>query len=248
MQEPPKESKNKTETRNNDDSKAIKLNSSDSKVQLKMSQKIINCKDSSLNDISILNSNNTKSKKHNKNFIYDDDYEFNELSYSEALKADKRAYPQYYFSVLRMRYLLVFTFSSNDYNSKSIKIILFLFIFSLYFTINSLFFRDSTMYKIYIDKRSFNFIYQIPQIIYSSIISGLINSIVTYLSLSEKNIIQLKKDSVITENKVKNLINCLKIKFFLFLEIEFSLLLLFFLVINSVKMDFPLLIMFLRCI
>ena len=162
MQEPPKESKNKTETRNNDDSKAIKLNSSDSKVQLKMSQKIINCKDSSHNDISILNSNNTKIKKHNKNFIYDDDYEFNELSYSEALKADKRAYPQYYFSVLRMRYLLVFTFSSNDYNSKSIKIILFLFIFSLYFTINSLFFRDSTMYKIYIDKRSFNFIYQIP--------------------------------------------------------------------------------------
>ena len=148
-----------------------------------------------------------------------------------------------------MKYLLVFTFfARNDYNSKSIKICLFLFNFSLYFTINSLFFNNATMHRIYIDKGSFNFIYQIPQIAYSSIISGAINSIVTFLSLSEKNIIRLKKDIFITEKKVEKLIKCLKIKFFLFLEIEFSLLLLFFLVINSVKMDFPLLIMFLRCI
>ena len=181
IQEPPKESKNRTEARNNDESKAIKLNSSDSKVQLKISQKIINCKDSSRNDISILNSNNIKSKNHNKNIIYYDDNEFNGLSYSEAFKADRRTYLQYYFSLLRMRYLIVFTFSNNDYNSKSIKISLFLFIFSLYFTVNTLFFRDSTMHKIYIDKGSFNFIYQIPQIIYSSIISGIINTIVTYL-------------------------------------------------------------------
>ena len=83
------------------------------------------------------------------------------------------------------------------------------------------------MHKIYIDKGSFNFIYQIPQIVYSSFISGAINAIVSYLSLSEKNIIQLKKEAFITEKKVKNLINCLKVKFFLFFIIEFLLLLLF---------------------
>ena len=127
-----------------------------------------------------------------------------------------------------MRYLLVFTFFSiNDYNSRSIKISLFLFNFSLYLTINSLFFSDSTMHKIFIDKGSFNFIYQIPQILYSSIISGVINSIIFYLSLSERSIIELKKDSFITEKKIKNLINGLKVKFFLFFIIEFSLLLLF---------------------
>ena len=228
MQAPPKESKNRNEIINNNDSKGIKLNnSSDSKVQLKISQKIIDCKDSSRKDISILNSNYIKSKKHNKNFIYYDDNEFNELSYSEAFKVDRRTYRQYYFSVLRMKYLLVFTFSSNDYNSKSIKISLFIFTFSLYFTVNSLFFRDSTMHKIYIDKGSFNFIYQIPQIIYSSIISNVINSIVTYFSLTEKKIIEIKKEPSMTKKKVKNLINCLKIKFFLFFEIEFSFLLLF---------------------
>ena len=45
--------------------------------------------------------------------------------------------------------------------------------------------------------------------------------------MSEKKIIQLKKDPSITKKKVKNLINCLKVKFFLFFEIEFSLFLLF---------------------
>ena len=194
IKEPPKNVKNKKRIKTiiNDESKVIKLSSLEVKVQLKHSQKIINGKDSSRNNISILNSNSTQNKKsimhnNNKNVIYYNDYEFNELSYREALKADKRTYPQYYFSVLRMRYLLAFTFfSSYDYNSKSIKICLFLFIFSLYFTINSLFFNDSTLHKILIDKGSFNLIYQIPQILYSSIISGVINSIITFLSLSEK--------------------------------------------------------------
>ena len=231
IKEPPKKYKNKNKITNNNDSKAIKLNTSEVKVQLKISQKIINYKDSSHNNISVLNSNNKKiknSKKQNKNFIYYNDYEINTLKYKEALKVDKRTYPQYYFSLLRMRYLLVFTFfAKNDYNSKTIKICLFLFIFSLYFTVNSLFFSDSTMHKIYIDKGSYNFIYQIPQIVYSSIISGAINSIVSYFSLSEKNIILLKKAPFITEKNVVNLIKCLKIKFFVFFIIEFSLLFLF---------------------
>ena len=77
------------------------------------------------------------------------------------------------------------------------------------------------------DKGNFNFIYQIPQILYSSLISNAINSIVSYLSLSEKSIIDLKKDAFITSKKVRNLINFLKVKFVLFFIIEFSLLLLF---------------------
>ena len=127
-----------------------------------------------------------------------------------------------------MKYLLAFTFfANNDYNSTSMKICLFLFIFSLYFTINCLFFRDSTMHKIYVDKGNFNFIYQIPQILYSSLISSAINSIVSYLSLSEKRIIEFKKDRIMTEKKIRNLINCLKVRFVLFFIVEFSLLFLF---------------------
>ena len=49
----------------------------------------------------------------------------------------------------------------------------------------------------------------------------------SYLSLSEKSIIEFKKDRFMTEKKIRNLINCLKVKFVLFFIVEFSLLFLF---------------------
>ena len=78
-----------------------------------------------------------------------------------------------------------------------IKISIFFFSFSLYFTITALFFSDSTMHKIYEDNGKFNFIYQIPQIIYSTLISNVINLIVSTLSITEKNILSLKKEKKI---------------------------------------------------
>ena len=59
----------------------------------------------------------------------------------------------------------------NDYNSKIIKMFLFFFSFALDFTVNAIFFSDDTMHKIYEDKGKFDFLYQVPQIIYSTIIS-----------------------------------------------------------------------------
>ena len=92
------------------------------------------------------------------NILRDD--ELNILEYKEALKLDKRTYVQYYLSLLRTNHILIFTFFTNtDYNSKIIKIILFLFSFALYFTINALFFNDKTLHKIYDDQGNFNFIY-----------------------------------------------------------------------------------------
>ena len=119
-----------------------------------------------------------------KNF---NDYELNNLSYNEALKLDKRPYYQYYYSLLKMNHQLIFTFyTKNDYNSKIIKIILFLFSFSLLFAISALFFTDKILHKIYEDYGKFNFIYQIPIILYSTIITFFINAIIKNLSLTEK--------------------------------------------------------------
>jgi len=85
------------------------------------------------------------------------------------------------------------------------------------------------MHKIYIDKGSFNFVYQIPQIIYSSLISAAISIIIKYLSLSQSNVLEMKKEKKIEELniKVKELIQCLKIKFALFFVISFFLLIFF---------------------
>ena len=174
-----------------------------------------------LNNNSMVN----ESRDNNKNYKYNE-YELNSLDYNKAVIFDKRSYIQYYFSLLKKKQLLIFTFYTyNDYNSKIIKFSLFLFSFALYYEVNILFFTDSTMHKIYEEKGDFNFIYQIPKILYSSIICFVINNIVTYLSLSEKVIISLKKNSVTNINeKISELIKCLKIKFALFYLIEFLLL------------------------
>ena len=60
-------------------------------------------------------------------------------------------------------------------------------------TVNALFFNDSTMHKIYQDKGKFDFIYQIPQILYSTIITAVISLLIKFLALSEKILLILKK-------------------------------------------------------
>ena len=143
------------------------------------------------------------------------------------MKKDKRTFFQYYISLLKINHLLIFSFIPNkDYNSRIIKFFLFFFYFTVHLSINALFFNDNTMHKIYIDEGNYNIIYQIPQIIYSSLISGVINTIIKYLSLSQDNIIELKqsKGKNNLEQKTKKLMYKLKIKFGLFFILSFLLL------------------------
>ena len=157
------------------------------------------------------------------------DYEFNILSYQEALKIDKRTYFAYYLSLLRINHSLLFPFRKNDYNSFIIKIYLFFFSFTLYIAINTLFFNDSTIHQIDEDGGSFNIIYQIPQIIYSSLISSAFNAFIKSLSLTEKNMLEIKQEVDIykIEKMAKGIMRRLKIKFKLFFIICFSLMILF---------------------
>ena len=92
----------------------------------------------------------------------------------------------------------------------------FNFIFSL--EINALFFNDDTMHKIYEDEGSFNLLYQIPQILYSTLISNFISVFINMLALSEDNILAFKQIKEIKNlNKKKlNLNKKLKIKFLIY--------------------------------
>ena len=168
----------------------------------------------------------------NNNFLYKNlnDQELNNLEYEIAIKIDKRTYFQYYWSLLKKKHLILFTFyPSNDYNLVTLKICLFLLSFSLYFTINGFFFTDETMHKIYIDNGAYNIIYQIPQILYSSVISAIINMILKQLSLSERNILEFKqmkdiKAIIFYSNKIKR---CLTIKFIIFFILNYLFLFFF---------------------
>ena len=74
------------------------------------------------------------------------------------------------------------------------------------------------MHKIYEDNGIFDIIYQIPKIIYSTIITSAITLVVKDLSLIEKSIIKIKKDENAVENsdKIKKLLKSIKIRFILF--------------------------------
>ena len=158
--------------------------------------------------------------------------ELNSLSYEEALKFDKRTFFQYYISLLKINHSIFFSFYPNkDYNSKIIKMFLFFFFLSSELSINALFFSDETMHQIYEDQGSFNFLYQIPQIIYSTILSLFFDFIIKYFSLSEDNISEIKeekrKNSKNIGEKIKKMYKILKIKFALFFIISPIILFLF---------------------
>ena len=55
------------------------------------------------------------------------------------------------------------------------------------------------MHKIYEDKGIFKIFNQLPQIIYSSLISSVVNILIKQFALSEKDVIELKKE----KNKIK---------------------------------------------
>ena len=169
------------------------------------------------------NKNLDKMLNKSKKIMSYNDNELNDLEYEFALKCDKRGYCQYYFSLLKSKHALIFTFCNNtDYNSKIIKIDLFIFNFTLFYFVNAIFFTDDTMHKIYKNKGAFDIIGQIPQIIYSSLISMLFSMILEMLALTENIILELKKIKLRHELKtrIKSIGNKIKIKFVLYFIIS----------------------------
>ena len=184
--------------------------------------------------------NNNKELNFNNNCIIYNDKELNILEYNKAIKIDKRNYIKYYISLLKTKHPLIFTFyTNNDYNSKNMKICLFSFSFGLLCTINALFFNEDTIHKIYQDKGAFNFIYKIPKILYSTLITSAINNIASEFSLSENNIINLKKEKEITNESINKLIKKLILKIILYFIFAFILLIIFWFYLSCFCIVYP---------
>ena len=152
--------------------------------------------------------------------------ELNNLQYNEAILFDKRTFLQYYCGLIRKKQLIIFTFVPiDDYNLVSIKISLFLLSFSLYMTVNAFFFNDNTMHQIYTNNGELDLLQHIPQIIYSSLISTVINTLLKQLSLSENNILSIKREKNLkmSERRAKETKNYLSIKLILFFIVNLIL-------------------------
>ena len=85
------------------------------------------------------------------------------------------------------------------------------------------------MHKIYLDEGSYNLIYQIPQIIYSNLISSFLNALLEKLALTESYILILirEKNKQKSKEKLNSIKKSLKTRFITLFIISFTFLIFF---------------------
>ena len=164
------------------------------------------------------------------------DEELNIMNYNNALENDKRNYWQYYWSLLKKKHLIILTFISNDdYNVFLLKFSLFILSLGLFFSLDTLFFKESTIHIIFTQQGRYDLIYQIPQVLYSTLISFAMTLILKRLSLSQSELITIKKE--IDQVKAKKLATkskkCMKNKLYIFFLVGIILLLFFWYYISA---------------
>ena len=182
------------------------------------------------NDISILNKDNINEKHINSFFELNKDMEINMLSYSEAQKKDKRGCFKVYFSFLKTRQIFL-CIIIRDYNSIIVKICFFLYCFGVCLGINTFFFDDKTIQKIYQANGSYNILTHLMnhliQLIIATVASSIIKTIASLLAFTDINIIEVKENNGIIKeeklNKASSKITYKSISYFVLSIVSLSL-------------------------
>jgi hypothetical protein len=82
--------------------------------------------------------------------------------------------------------------------------------------LNVFFFSDETMHKMYLDYGKYNFVQQIPQIIYSTLVSQILEVFLCFLSLTDKYYYQIKELKSKSINTFLKLLRCIQLKISIF--------------------------------
>ena len=200
--------------RNNNNNHNIKNKQNDSIDNTNTINKFKSKKSIDLNNNKIKFSN-LGTEKGDINEEKKDDFELNNLEYLEAIKCDNRNLIQIYWSILKREHIIIFTFFiRNDYNLVPVKFARFIFLIATDMAMNVFFFSDETMNELYLSYGKYDFVQQIPQIIYSTVVSQILELILCYLSLTDKHVYQIKaiKDAKLNTQTIFNIIRCVKIK------------------------------------
>ena len=165
------------------------------------------------------------------------DYELNDLDYDEALEKDKRNFLKIYWYLLKREHIILFTFFNwNDFNFFSIKLSkLFLSVCSD-MAFNVFFFSDESMHKMYETGGEYDFVGQFAQMVYSTIISQILQIFINYLTMSDIHYYQLKElknDNNINSKKAISIIKCIKIKIIAYFASTFLIFLFFWYTVSA---------------
>ena len=140
----------------------------------------------------------------------------------ETKNQNKKTFFEIYWPILRRKHIILFTFfARKDYNIVYIKFERFIFSIATCIALNIFFFSDDSMHKIYINYGKYNFLQHVSQIIYSTIVSQVIDIIAFYLILTEKYYYQIKMYEEKNKDKIINVIKCLKTKITIFFIFTF---------------------------
>ena len=129
-----------------------------------------------------------------------------------------------YYSLIKREHRIIFTFFVySNYNLVPVKWSRFIFLLATDMCMNVFFFSDATMHKIFLNYGKYNFIQQIPQIIYSTIICQIIEIFLCFLSLTDKHMYEIKNLEPVEKNKgiISDIFTTMQRKLFFYFFITF---------------------------
>jgi hypothetical protein len=187
--------------------------------------KILNIKYTKIKDDKKLNEKNeliTDKQKEQKEEL--SDFEYNNLEYLKAIELDDRKFFRVYWSFLKREHTIIFTFFAwNDLNIFSIKLGKFFFLICTDMALNVFFFSDDSMHNLYESQGEYNFIDSIIQMIYSTIVSQLLQVFLNYLTMTDIQYYKIKemKNDISIKNKILYIIKFIKYKIIIFYAFSF---------------------------
>jgi len=142
-----------------------------------------------------------------------------------------------YWYLLKREHLIIFTFfNKNDYNIFSIKLSKLFLAICTDMAFNVFFFSDESVHNIYVNKGTYDYIGQLAQMIYSTIISQILQIFINYLTMTDIHYYKTKetlKENKISEKQFEFLIKCIKYKIIIFYGFTFLLFLFFWYLISA---------------
>ena len=225
-------------------------------IDIKMPMKMLEGRNKEVNKITIYGSNKElnkfskdfklkkqetqnylKTEKNNVNFF--DEYlatSPDDMEYDDAIVLDKRKFQEHFLDCLKEKQIIAHTFLAEDIlKPRTIKIMVLILNFILYFVVNGLFFSESVISELYdLNEDEENFFSYFPRsierIIYCTLVSIVISIITDFFFVQEiklKGILRREKnDKKILKEKIIELINNIKIRNIAFI-ITASIILLF---------------------
>jgi hypothetical protein len=165
-----------------------------------------------------------------------DNFELNNLDYDQACELDKRGLCSTYWSVLMREHLVLFTFfTCYDYNLFYIKIERFFVLLCTELTMNGLFFIHESMHRKYVQGEELTFVQKIPQLLFTLIVSHIIEVLLCCLSMTDTSVYRIKSlpKGEKTGEKVVDIMNFMQKKLTTFFIITFLLFLFYWYFISA---------------